>query len=629
MRTQVTTAIVLVVTTLLLTTGCNSIWNGWLDPTQVGRFDEDEPVTLDIQRSISVADEPLAVIEGNEPLPRDNVVIARDYVLGPGDAVEIGIMDLMVVGMEWAQNRIISEEGYITLPRIGELRAAGFSARELQRYIAQRLREEEQLLDAEVVVLPTQRRGNTYTVTGAVGNVGTYQIPRPDFRLMEALTLAGGTLPIGTTSEAIDRVFVYRREDVAIRRPVSEVDASSETSALNTASDYQPDATPGPEESDGEGPADQPPLFAGGYGYTEVAGGSVARYADDGDTENGQWEFESTTDQDNLLEQLDSAMGDEEGQPADSSDQRTDSDESATEVSAPQADDTESTTADSTDTPGTTNGNAAATRAVDQLNEDLGEWMYVDGQWIRVRREARQAPQETQPPAADTADTTATDAEDSPAPDTEPYPGDLARPSVDAAEDIVDRGPEEQVFDDLIQPVQDIRTIEIPLRLLERGDPRYDIVIRDGDRLWVPPVVSGEYYVMGNVSVPGVYSLTGSDITLKQAIAAARGLSPLADPSRCELIRRLNGDVEQIIHVDLDRIFAGKAPDYVLKPNDIINVGTNPLMPFLAVVRNAFRFTYGFGFVYDRNFADIDSFSAKANPADVARNQAVRRGLIP
>ena len=33
-------------------------------------------------------------------------------------------------------------------------------------------------------------------------------------------------------------------------------------------------------------------------------------------------------------------------------------------------------------------------------------------------------------------------------------------------------------------------------------------------------------------------------------------------------------------------------------------VGTNALAPFVAALRGAFRITYGFGFLYDRNFAD-------------------------
>jgi len=96
---------------------------------------------------------------------------------------------------------------------------------------------------------------------------------------------------------------------------------------------------------------------------------------------------------------------------------------------------------------------------------------------------------------------------------------------------------------------------------------------------------------------------------------------PLADPTRLELIRRIGPDQEQIVQVNLDRIFAGMEQDVFLKPDDIINVGTNPVMPFLAVLRNAFRATYGFGFIYDRNFADIDSFEGQTNPTDRRRSE--------
>jgi hypothetical protein len=169
------------------------------------------------------------------------------------------------------------------------------------------------------------------------------------------------------------------------------------------------------------------------------------------------------------------------------------------------------------------------------------------------------------------------------------------------------------------------RILEIPVRDLLRGDPRYNVVIRPDDKVyaWLGPV--GEFYVIGNVFRPGVFSLTGRKVTVRQAIAAAGGLSPLAWPERCELIRRYNDDTEEIIRLNLDAIFAGTQPDVVLKPNDTINVGTSIVAPFMATVRNAFRMTYGFGFVYDRNFADIDSYAAQPNPAVVEQQNFLDR----
>jgi hypothetical protein len=40
----------------------------------------------------------------------------------------------------------------------------------------------------------------------------------------------------------------------------------------------------------------------------------------------------------------------------------------------------------------------------------------------------------------------------------------------------------------------------------------------------------------------------------------------------------------------------------MLKPDDQVLVGTNALAPFLAAFRSGFRLTYGFGFIYDRNY---------------------------
>ena len=172
------------------------------------------------------------------------------------------------------------------------------------------------------------------------------------------------------------------------------------------------------------------------------------------------------------------------------------------------------------------------------------------------------------------------------------------------------------------------RIIRIPLAKLWGGDHRYNIVIRDGDTIRVPAPIQGEYYIMGNIVRPGPYSLTGREVTVRQAVASAGGLSPLADPSRCELVRRIERDKEQSITLDVDRIFAGKDPDIMLKPDDVINIGTNPILPFLAVVRNAFRATYGFGFVYDRNFADIDSYGGQPNPTQRRRSQQQQLGLF-
>ena len=149
--------------------------------------------------------------------------------------------------------------------------------------------------------------------------------------------------------------------------------------------------------------------------------------------------------------------------------------------------------------------------------------------------------------------------------------------------------------------------IRIRLDKLQSGDPSENIVIRPGDDIQVPPTVAGIYYLEGQIRAPGPYQMTsGQRMTIKQAISGAGALTALAWPTRCELIRRIGENQETIVPINLKMIMEGNAPDLFLKPGDIINVGSHPVAQWVAVVRSSFRSTYGFGFVYDRNFADVD-----------------------
>ncbi|MFP4105777.1 MAG: polysaccharide biosynthesis/export family protein [Phycisphaerae bacterium] len=148
------------------------------------------------------------------------------------------------------------------------------------------------------------------------------------------------------------------------------------------------------------------------------------------------------------------------------------------------------------------------------------------------------------------------------------------------------------------------RIIAINVDKLMSGDEMSNIVIRDKDVIRVPHHEVGEFYVQGEVQRPGSYQITGRKVTIKQAIAAAGNLGPLAWPENCLLIRRIGEDQEVLVPLDVEAIYRGETPDIFLKPNDIVAVGSSWNAPFLAVMRNAFRMTYGFGFIYDRNFGE-------------------------
>ncbi len=199
--------------------------------------------------------------------------------------------------------------------------------------------------------------------------------------------------------------------------------------------------------------------------------------------------------------------------------------------------------------------------SMDTMLDQPAQWVHVNGRWVRVDSPAGAAAAQ----------------------------GPAKQPGTDAGA--------------ATPPPVTQRIIEIAYDRLLDGDMRYNAVIRPGDVIRVPPPVIGNVYIGGGISRPGTYSLPGDkDLTLKQLIFSAGNLSPTAIPERVDLIRRVGDDQEATVRLNLREIFEGIQPDFYLKPNDTINIGTNFASTPLAVVRSGFRTTYGFGFLLDRNF---------------------------
>lgn len=154
------------------------------------------------------------------------------------------------------------------------------------------------------------------------------------------------------------------------------------------------------------------------------------------------------------------------------------------------------------------------------------------------------------------------------------------------------------------------RVIKIDYQRLSKGDSAYNIVIRPNDRIYVdaPPV--GVAYIDGEILRPGVYQLpqTGR-LTLSRMVAAAGGFGPIAIPERVDLTRVVGNDREATIRLNLAAIRNRTEPDIYIKPDDHVIIGTSWVATPLAIIRNGFRATYGFGFLLDRNFGN-DVFGA-------------------
>ncbi len=149
------------------------------------------------------------------------------------------------------------------------------------------------------------------------------------------------------------------------------------------------------------------------------------------------------------------------------------------------------------------------------------------------------------------------------------------------------------------------RVIEIPAKPLMDGVARYNIIIRPDDLIMIPTPEVGLVYLTGDILRPGVFNLPSTGrLTLTRAIAGAGGLNALGIPERVDIIRMIGKNRQATIRVNLRAIMEMTEPDIYLKPDDMINVGTAWYAAPLAVMRNGFRTTYGFGFLLDRNFGN-------------------------
>ncbi len=521
--------------------GCgNWWWTSFLDPTQVSG-DFRRPMITEIQRSLSFEDTPPGIPGSEEPTAEDLVAVLEEYRLEKDDAIGIRIPRFNEYEMVTDLMLIVNEVGDVQIPQLGWIHVGGMTAREVEAEIRdQTIQKGIFRADGAPPIQVTfpQQRQRFFNIFGGVTAADTYRILEPDFRLLDALSLAGG-LP-----EHVEWVYVYRSQPRPTRTQRAAAAKTSEPRALPP--DRGPEAPP------------VAPVSISDLGTAAATGHAV-----------------------------------QSSPPTSAATSGPGSERELIEAIAPAS-------SSHADTPPSEPSPAAS-----EPSPTAPKFIYLNGQWVDVSQKTG-----TKPAPADSS------AERPAAPG-----GPAAPPPVASA----------PVTWESVEGEAKQRVIRIPAAALRRGEGRYNIVIRHRDVVRVDPGPLGEFYMLGQVARPGVYTLTGREITLKQAIAAAGGLAILAWPSRCEVIRRLDQDREQTIPVNLEQIFAGNQPDVYIRQNDIINVGTNIITPFLATIRTSFRMSYGFGFVYDRNFGDIDSFAGQQNPTDRRRAELQQRfpGLFP
>jgi protein involved in polysaccharide export with SLBB domain len=174
--------------------GCEA--DSWMDPSVVGRW-EHTPITMPILDRIDVIESrDLLEVSLSEVTPDDLRPDFNEYTLAPNDTIAVIIFELVDPGQEAAYQRQIDATGLVRMPFVGPVRAAGKTASQLEDHIADLLERRDIIRDATVSVILQGSTLNTFTVAASPLTGGTrsgmYSIPRPDFRLMDALAMANG-----------------------------------------------------------------------------------------------------------------------------------------------------------------------------------------------------------------------------------------------------------------------------------------------------------------------------------------------------------------------------------------------------------------------------------------------------
>lgn len=493
--------------------------DAWLgDPSVVGRWERTPTVVPILERIDIIESDSGEFIDVTEVTPEDLLPEPLDYRVSPGDFLRIEIWDIVQPGFPTLYEALVTQRGSIDIPQLGQVFVDGLTSAEVRERLEQIVREKG-LVGANPVInvtIPGQRQA-TFSIFGAIQGSARYGIPYPDYRLLEAVTDAGGISPI------IKHVFVIRQI------PLSE--------AMER----------------GAGAAERPTGF-------------------DIDLPPPQQQGRPVEDINQLIEELTApdtpSPGAFSSADAPPSTQREpsirlaemqDDDGQAPLIDLPSGEDRASRT------PG---AGPAAPGSAAAASAPAGQWVFLNGQWMQV------------------------------------MPADRAGEGLPEGPDPLTGGPS---ADDLVTQ----RVIRVPVGPLLKGVAKFNIVIRPGDVIHVPGPEQGVVYAMGpGILRAGTYSLPSTGrLTIQRLVAAAGGLSAIAIPERVDLTRVVGENSQATVRLNVRAIFEGTQPDIRLKPDDMVNFGTNFWATPMAVIRNGFRMSYGFGFLLDRNFGN-DVFGA-------------------
>ena len=570
------------------------------------------------------------------PTPDDLKSSEKDYILGPGDLIDISVFELMAPGVPYATRLRISQTGQITFPYIGSVKCAGLTTRGLEEKLGDLL-SPDYLTSPQISVFVSEFRNLNVSILNGVARPGLYPMAKQDMTLLELVAMAAGVMQLVEDYGYVIRKYAPEEADIlalegAAPPPEGETPAPEPPAAPpkepKLGRPAAPDkAAPKPPEKaapDAAAPAPKPPEKAA-PAATPAAPEKAAPAAEpkkEGAAAPATPPAEAAKAAREVLEKMAAGelppVGEIEAAEAAAAQKPPAGDAQAAPAQGAGASEPKPPAAEKAPPPPAAEAvpPAGPAAAASKDEEKLGRWIWSDGKWVEVKDksapEGKPAvaaqPPEGQPPV-ETPAVAAKPAEGT-------QPPEAAQPPEGVPAEVATGKLEEKLrLLGVIQGAGQLRRIiRFDVRALQAGDPTQNIILRDGDVVTIPSPLMGDFYLAGEVARPGVYSLTGRKITLLQAIAAAGGLTAVAVPWRTEVIRRISETEEDIIYVDISQVARGEVPDFYVQPEDLIRVGTDQGAVFNAVNRNAYRATYGWGSVYDMNFADFYPWSLGRYP---------------
>jgi len=193
--------IALLTMALLALGACNV--DSFLDPSVAGRWEATPTIVPILDRIAVIEDGTGDEVEQSQVEPHDLIPEIEEYTVGSGDVIEVIIFGLFTRGVPERFTVTVDARGYINLPQVGSVFVSRATRDQAIDAIAQAT---GRLMDDPIVSITVQgRRQTTFNLIGSVTSPGTYVIPEPDYRLLEALSVGGAF------NEDAEDVFVIRQ----------------------------------------------------------------------------------------------------------------------------------------------------------------------------------------------------------------------------------------------------------------------------------------------------------------------------------------------------------------------------------------------------------------------------------